>query len=184
MSPLSSVTSRTETDSPAPRVPEGNQQRTQVVPSLQTHGEAVLTRLLTTGQQHVLRHGQRTVVWRRLDLQQFAHQGVDVDAVERLRQEVPLETGSERAEDGLHVHVVVVEAVVTFVDVDDESLQRVREGGSGPPGGLGSRRRQSFKPEERLSAASSSSQHLQKQFGEIFTSSCQTNGVLEPRGRL
>lgn len=87
---------------------------------------------------------------RRLDLQQLAHQRVDVDAVERLGQEVLLETGSKRAEDGLHVHVVVVEAVVTFVHVYDEPLQRARKGGSvfltsgppGPHGGPGSRRRQ------------------------------------------
>lgn len=68
---------------------------------------------------HVLGHAQGPVVRRRLDLQQFTHQGVDVDAVKRLGQEVPLEVGSEGPEDGLHVHLPVVEAVIAFVDVDN-----------------------------------------------------------------
>lgn len=77
---------------------------------------------LTAVQQHALCLSQRSVVWLRFDLQQFAHQRVDVDAVEGLGQEVLLKVGSEGPEDGLHVHLAVMEAVVTFVDVDDESL--------------------------------------------------------------
>lgn len=84
----------------------------------------VLVLFLTTVQQHLLGHGQRSVVRRRFDLQQFAHQRVDVDAVERLRQEVPLEVGSKGPEDCFHVHLSVMEAVIAFVDVDDESLVR------------------------------------------------------------
>ena len=46
-----------------------------------------------------------------------------MDAVKRLGQEVLLEVRSEGPEDGLHVHLSVVVAVVAFVDVDDESLE-------------------------------------------------------------
>lgn len=74
------------------------------------------------GEQHVLGHAQGPVVRRWLDLQQFAHQRVDVDAVERLGQVAPLEARAEGPEDGLHVHLGVMEAVVTFIHVDDESL--------------------------------------------------------------
>lgn len=77
---------------------------------------------LTAVQQQVLGHRQWSVVRRRFDLEQFTHQRVDVDAVERLRQKVLLEVWSEGPEDGLHVHLSVMEAVVAFVDVDDESL--------------------------------------------------------------
>ncbi len=45
-----------------------------------------------------------------------------MDAVKRLRQEVLLEVGSKGPEDGLHVHLSVVVAVISFVDIDDESL--------------------------------------------------------------
>ena len=65
-------------------------------------------------------------MWRRVDLQQLAHQRVDVDAVERLRQKVLLEAGSKGPEDGFHVHLPVMEAVVAFVHVDDESLCRAK----------------------------------------------------------
>lgn len=77
---------------------------------------------LTAVQQHVLGCCQCPVVCSWLDLQQFAHQRVDVDAVERLRQEVTLEVWSKSPENGLHVHLSIMEAVIAFVDVDEESL--------------------------------------------------------------
>lgn len=77
---------------------------------------------LTCAVQQLLRHTQRSVVRRRLDLQQFAHQRVNVHAVERLGHKVLLEVGSEGPEDGLHVHLSVMVAVIASVDVDDESL--------------------------------------------------------------
>lgn len=45
-----------------------------------------------------------------------------MDAVERFSQEVLLKVRSKCPEDGLHVHLTVVEAVISFVDIDDESL--------------------------------------------------------------
>lgn len=77
---------------------------------------------LTAGHQKVLGHTQRPVVWRRFDLQQFAHQRVNVDAVKRLRQEILFKVGSKGPEEGLHVHLGVMVAVIPFVDVDDKSL--------------------------------------------------------------
>lgn len=61
-------------------------------------------------------------MWLRFNLQQFAHQRVDVDAVKWLRQVVLLKVGSKGPEDGLHVHIFVIEAMVSSVDIDDESL--------------------------------------------------------------
>lgn len=45
-----------------------------------------------------------------------------MDAVERLGHEVLLKVWSEGPEDGLHVHLSAMVAVIAFVDVDDESL--------------------------------------------------------------
>lgn len=83
----------------------------------------ILTELQRLTTQHVLGYSQGSVVRRGFDLQQFAHQRVDMDAVKRLRQEVLLKVGSKGPKDGLHVHLSVVEAVITFVDIDDESLE-------------------------------------------------------------
>lgn len=46
-----------------------------------------------------------------------------MDAVKGLRQEVLFKVWSKCPEDGLHVHLSVVVAVIPFVDVDNESLE-------------------------------------------------------------
>lgn len=87
----------------------------------------VSLRTLTSELHHVLGYTQGSVVRRRFNLQQFTHQGVDVDAVKRLEQEVPFEVGSKGPEDGLHVHLSVVKTVIAFVDVDNKSLEGNKE---------------------------------------------------------
>lgn len=81
------------------------------------------TIVAAAGLQKALGHAQRSVVRCRLDLQQFAHQRVNVDTVKWLRQEVLFKVWSKGPEDGLHVHLSVVVAVIPFVDVDNKSLE-------------------------------------------------------------
>lgn len=67
-------------------------------------------------------HAQGTVVWCCFNFQQSAHQRINVDAVKGLRCEVLFEVRPKSPENGLHVHLLIAEAMITFVDVDDESL--------------------------------------------------------------
>lgn len=77
---------------------------------------------LTTGQQKILSDAQRAIVWRRFNLQQFAHQRVNMDAVKWLGEEVLFKVRSKSPEDSLHVHLFIVVAMITFVDINNESL--------------------------------------------------------------
>lgn len=61
-------------------------------------------------------------MWRRFNFQQFAHQRINVDAIKWLRREVLFEVRPKSPEYSLHVHLFIVEAMITFVDVNDESL--------------------------------------------------------------
>lgn len=45
-----------------------------------------------------------------------------MDAVKWLRQEVLFKVRSKGPENGLHVHLTVMVAMIAFVDVDNESL--------------------------------------------------------------
>lgn len=46
-----------------------------------------------------------------------------MDAIKWLRQEVLFEVRSKGPEDGLHVHLTIMVAMIAFVDVDNESLE-------------------------------------------------------------
>lgn len=95
------------------------------MPSYSQCGFQVLT--VMVGDQHVSDVLQGSVVGLRSDVEQPAHERIDMDAVEGLGQEVLLEIGSEGPEDHLHVHLTVVEAVVAFINVHDESLVGPKE---------------------------------------------------------
>ena len=63
------------------------------------------------------------VVDLRLDAQDVAHQGVDVDRLEGPHLQVLVERWTHRPEEGLHVHFLVVKAVLALVELDGEILQ-------------------------------------------------------------
>lgn len=67
---------------------------------------------------------QVAVVDLRLDAQEVAHQGVDVHCLEGPHHQVLVEGRSHCPEEGLHVHLLVVKAVLTPVDLNWEILQR------------------------------------------------------------
>lgn len=73
--------------------------------------------------QHRPRDLQGAVVRLRSDAQQLAEQRVDVDAFERLHQEPLLEGRPHGAEDGFHVHGLVVKAVLPRVELHLVSLE-------------------------------------------------------------
>lgn len=77
--------------------------------------------------QHGLHGSQGAVVGLGGDAQQLAEEGVDVDAFEGLDHQPLLEGRSHGAEDGFHVHGLVVETVLAFVELDLVSLKG-REG--------------------------------------------------------
>lgn len=66
---------------------------------------------------------QVAVVGLRLDAQDVAHQGVDVDRLEGSHLQVLVEGGAHGPEEGLHVHLLVVEAVLAPVELHWEILQ-------------------------------------------------------------
>lgn len=72
------------------------------------------------------------VVGLRHNAQKLAHELVNMDALKGLHLQACFEAGTHGPEDGLHVHVLVVEAVFTFVELDTHSL----EGGRGKASGL------------------------------------------------
>lgn len=82
---------------------------------------------LTTEYQKILCHIQGAVVWCWFNLQQFTHQRINVDAVKRLSCEILFEVGSKSPENSLHVHLFIVVAMITFVDINDESLMGTDE---------------------------------------------------------
>lgn len=61
------------------------------------------------------------------NFQQSAHQGINVDAVKWLRCEVLLEVGPKTPENSLHVHLFIVVAMITNVEIKDESLMGTDE---------------------------------------------------------
>lgn len=72
---------------------------------------------------------QVAVVHFRLDAQDVAHQRVDVDRLEGAHLQVLLEGWAHGPEEGLHVHLLVVEAVLALVDLNREILQGHAEKG-------------------------------------------------------
>lgn len=76
------------------------------------------------GNQHVFGGIQVAVVDLRLDAQDVAHQGVDVYRLEGPHLQVLVEDRSHCPEEGLHVHLFVVIAVLAPVDLNREILQR------------------------------------------------------------
>lgn len=70
---------------------------------------------------------QVAVVDLRLDAQDVAHQGVDVHCLEGPHHQVLVEGRSHCPEEGLHVHLLVVKAVLTPVDLNWYILQRHAE---------------------------------------------------------
>lgn len=78
--------------------------------------------------QHGFHDRQGAVVGLRGDAQQMAEERVDIDAFKGLGQQPLPEGWPHSTENGFHVHVVVVKAVFTFVELDFESLKgRERE---------------------------------------------------------
>lgn len=69
------------------------------------------------GHQHVLDVVQVAVVDLWPDAQDVAHERVDVDRLEGLHHQVPVEGRTHGSEEGLHVHLLVVVAVLTFVEL-------------------------------------------------------------------
>lgn len=82
---------------------------------------------LTSGSQKAVHHSEGSIVGRWFNFQQSAHQRINVDAVKRLRYEVLLEVGPKAPENRLHVHLFIVVAMITNVDIKDESLMGTDE---------------------------------------------------------
>lgn len=59
-----------------------------------------------------------------------------MDTLEGFHLQACLEAGTHGPEDGLHVHVLVVEAMFTIVELDIHSLEGGRKGGRGKASGL------------------------------------------------
>lgn len=57
------------------------------------------------------------------DAQQLAEEGVDIDTFEGLNHQPLLEGRSHGAEDGFHVHGLVVKTVFPFIELDLVSLK-------------------------------------------------------------
>lgn len=49
--------------------------------------------------------------------QELPHEGVDVDAVKRLSQVILLEIWPKSSEYDLHVHVDIIKAMISFVEI-------------------------------------------------------------------
>lgn len=78
------------------------------------------------GHQHGLGVDQVAVVDLRRDAQDVAHERVDVDCLEGLHHQVPAERRPNGPEEGLHVHLVVVVAVLALVGLHPEVLRETR----------------------------------------------------------
>lgn len=81
--------------------------------------------------QHLLDVVQVAVVDLRRDAQDVAHERVDVDRLEGLHHQVAAEGRTHGSEEGLHVHLLVVVAVLTSVELHwkvlwETSRRRVR----------------------------------------------------------
>lgn len=66
---------------------------------------------------------QVAVVDLRLDAQDMTHQGVDVHCLKGPHLQVLVKCWAHCPEEGLHVHVFVVKAVLTLVELDWKILQ-------------------------------------------------------------
>ena len=86
-----------------------------------TRRESELT--LDLGGQHVSGVVQVPVVDLRSYPQDVTHQWVDVDGLEGPDLQVLLEGRSHSPEEGLHVHLLVVEAVLSVVELHWEVLE-------------------------------------------------------------
>ena len=73
--------------------------------------------------QHVFGGVQVAVVDLRLDAQDVTHQRVDVHRLERSHLQVLAKRRTHCPEERLHVHVLVVEAVLALVELHREILQ-------------------------------------------------------------
>lgn len=73
--------------------------------------------------QHVLSDAQVAVVDLGLDVQNVAHQWIDVDRLEGPHLQILVEGRTHSPEKGLHVHLLVVKAVLSFVELNGEILQ-------------------------------------------------------------
>lgn len=97
-----------------------------LVKELQTPVEK-LTHIVTSGGQHLPDVVQVAVVDLRSDAQDVAHEWVDVDRLKGLHHQVPAKGGSHSPEEGLHVHLVVVVAVLALVELHREVLRDQKE---------------------------------------------------------
>lgn len=78
--------------------------------------------------QHVSDDVQVAVVDLRLDAQDVTHQGVDVHRLEGPHLQVPVKRRPHRPEEGLHVHLLVVVAVLALVELNRKILQKDTQG--------------------------------------------------------
>lgn len=75
------------------------------------------------GRQHLPSVVQVAVVDLWPDAKDVAHEWVDVDRLKGRHHQVPAEGGSHSPEEGLHVHLVVVVAVLALVGLHREVLR-------------------------------------------------------------
>lgn len=75
------------------------------------------------GRQHLLDVVQVAVVGLRRDAQDVAHERVDIDRLKGLHHQVLVEGRTHSSEEGLHVHLLVVVAVLTFVELHGKILR-------------------------------------------------------------
>ncbi len=75
------------------------------------------------GNQHVFGGVQVTVIDLRLDAQDVTHQGVDVHCLKGPHLQVLVKCWTHCPEEGLHVQLLVVKAVLTLVELNWKILQ-------------------------------------------------------------
>lgn len=86
-----------------------------------------LTLRSVAGNQHVFGGIQVAVVDLRLDAQDVAHQGIDVHRFKRSHLQVFVKCWTHCPEERLHVHFFIVEAVLSFVELNWEILRRQKQ---------------------------------------------------------
>lgn len=79
------------------------------------------------GDQHVSGSVQVAVVDLRPDAQDVTHQRIDVDCLKGPHLQVLVESRAHRPEEGLHIHLRVVKAVLALVELYREILRGGRD---------------------------------------------------------
>lgn len=85
-----------------------------------------LTLSSRASKQHVFGCIEVAVVDLRLDAQDVTHQGVDVYTLERSHQEILVKRWTHCPEERFHVQLLIVKAMLSFVELNWEILQRHR----------------------------------------------------------